>query len=270
MSILVLVYNIDQHAGTLWNTHKYFVFCYWLSFYTNKDRRRISISSIFRTRQKTLQYNYFLTHKHELYKRARPTAGPPTNPSARPLVHVLPLPTHPHWYRNPALLVTYSTAIRSCKNHFFKLLLSLKTADYNAIIKLVQFLMNTTPNRGIHGYSPYLPHFSSHCSATVAKLNEIRYTLHQTRSMNLFLRQPNRQRICIGSKVRIKLKQNVFRKKNPIFNSLWSDSIYEISDYDCKRWPVTYQIKELPVIFPNAIPKLQYTKHYFGASLQEN
>ena len=106
--------------------------------------------------------------------------------------------------------------------------------------------MNTTPNRGIHGYSPYLPHFSSHCSATVAKLNEIRYTLHQTRSMNLFLRQPNRQRICIGSKVRIKLKQNVFRKKNPIFNSLWSDSIYEISDYDCKRWPVTYQIKELP------------------------
>lgn len=106
--------------------------------------------------------------------------------------------------------------------------------------------MNTTPNRGIHSFPSYLVHFSSHISATVAKLNELNYALHQTRSMNLFLKQPTRQRICIGSKVKIKLKQNVFRKKNPIFNSQWSDTIYEITDYDCKRWPVKYQIKELP------------------------
>ena len=106
--------------------------------------------------------------------------------------------------------------------------------------------MNTTPNRGIHGFPSYLVHFSSHISATVAKLNELKYALHQTRSMNLFLKKPSRQRIGIGSKVKIKLKQNVFRKTNPIFNSQWSDSIYEISDYDCKRWPIIYKIKEFP------------------------
>ena len=106
--------------------------------------------------------------------------------------------------------------------------------------------MNTSPNRGIHNFPSYLVHFSSHCSATVAKLNQMNYALHQTRSMNLFTKIPTREKIGIGSKVKIKPKQNIFRKKNPIYNSLWSDSIYEISDYDCTKWPIIYKIKEFP------------------------
>ena len=106
--------------------------------------------------------------------------------------------------------------------------------------------MNVSPNRGIHSMPPYLAPFSSHCSATVAKLNQMNYALHQTRSMNLFRRTPTAQKIGVGSKVKIKLKQNIFRKKNPIYNSLWSDSIYEVSDYDCKEWPIVYKIKEFP------------------------
>ena len=64
--------------------------------------------------------------------------------------------------------------------------------------------------------------------------------------MNLFRKKPTAQKIGIGSKVKIKLKQNVFRKKNPIFNSQWSDLIYEISGYDLKKWPIIYKIKEFP------------------------
>lgn len=136
--------------------------------------------------------------------------------------------------------------IRTAKMYFFRLLLSLKTSDYTSIIKLVQFLINCHSHRGLHGFSPYMCHFSSHVSSTVAKLNQLNFALRQTESMSFYLKTPPKQRISIGSKVKIKLKRNIFRKNNPIFNSGWSESIYTVTDSDSKQWPIKYFIRELP------------------------
>lgn len=63
--------------------------------------------------------------------------------------------------------------------------------------------------------------------------------------MKLFLKTPRHERIELGSRVRIKRRDNIFRKTNPVFSSIWSDEVYTIFKIDKKVFPAVYYVDGL-------------------------
>ena len=63
--------------------------------------------------------------------------------------------------------------------------------------------------------------------------------------MQLYIKTPRQDRIEIGSKVRVKKKESVFRKTDPIFSSIWSDNIHEITSIDKTSFPVIYYVNNM-------------------------
>ena len=55
--------------------------------------------------------------------------------------------------------------------------------------------------------------------------------------MTLFSKTPKSARLEIGDKVRLRLKDSIFRKESPIANPRWSDTIHSITDIDTKTFP---------------------------------
>lgn len=76
-------------------------------------------------------------------------------------------------------------------------------------------------------------------------MNDLRYTIHQCKSMQLYIKTPRHDRIEIGSKVRVKKKDNIFRKTNPVFSSIWSDDIHEVTSIDKTSFPVIYYVNNM-------------------------
>ena len=63
--------------------------------------------------------------------------------------------------------------------------------------------------------------------------------------MQLYIKTPRQDRIEIGSKVRVKKKESVFRKTDPIFSSIWSDNIHEITSIDKTSFPIIYYVNNM-------------------------
>lgn len=63
--------------------------------------------------------------------------------------------------------------------------------------------------------------------------------------MNYFLKTPANNQIQIGSKVRIKKKENIFRKTNPVFSSIWTEEIYEVIKIKKEVFPKIFYVNGL-------------------------
>ena len=146
-----------------------------------------------------------------------------------------------------------------------RLLLSYKTTSFQNLIKLTEIILNHRPHSGIHkvnfiilpqllkpishNYTPLYPilnpcqftparaHFDSHIAAKIAQLNSLTFQQHQFQAMTLFSKTPKSARLEIGDKVRLRLKDSIFRKESPIANPRWSDTIHSITDIDTKTFP---------------------------------
>lgn len=63
--------------------------------------------------------------------------------------------------------------------------------------------------------------------------------------MQLYNKTSRHDRINIGSKVRVKKKESIFRKTNPVFSSIWTDDIHEVTSIDNTSFPVIYYVNNL-------------------------
>ena len=141
-----------------------------------------------------------------------------------------------------------------------------RTLNVDDAIQLAVHHYNHTPHSGIYNITPILAHFSTHQAGVISKLNDITQRHHQLTSMRIHTKKPPHELFKIGDTVKTLVKRSIFRKHQPLKNSIWSESIHKITNIDKTTFPYTYSISEANKKF-YSFQLLKITQYY---PLEEN
>ena len=130
------------------------------------------------------------------------------------------------------------------KRHVFHLCHYFATLRIDNIIHLANILYNRRVHRSI-GTRPLIAHFCTHAAHVIKKMNDCQYRHHQLSSMTEYVKKTARDRIKIGSRVKVQKLRSIFRKFQPLSNSFWSDSVHTVTKIDTTKFPYIYHVSDL-------------------------
>ena len=78
--------------------------------------------------------------------------------------------------------------------------------------------------------------------SVISRLNTCRYLDREFHAMGLHSNIPSQARIELGSRVKVRVPRNIFKRHDPLRKSIWSDDTYLVQSIDFSTFPPIYKL----------------------------
>ena len=127
----------------------------------------------------------------------------------------------------------------------FSICFHYRSLDIKRVLSLANVIYNNRAHRGLHNLSPSKVHNCPHSASLIARLNDLTLRKRELSSMETYRKTKPSERLEIGNKVKVRISRHIFRKTNPLRQSIWSKNDYVIKDIDMSKFPPLYELHGL-------------------------